>query len=112
MGGSQLSLTDVIAKLCRPGDVIATLNLGAAATLLLQPRYGQVVRSADATSPPGGMAPGSRPHREQQRVSLHLEHGDCYILSGDARWQWLHGISVPEHAAERRAVVWRFKWNG
>ena len=64
---------------------------------------------------------------------MQLEHGDLYIMSGPARWSWLHGVSVhpqvrsllsgsgsdaqPHQDAllQRRAVVWRFKkvlwWN-
>lgn len=71
-----------------PGDVIGTLNLGCEAALLLKPRYG--ARCAEGRC-------------------VFLKQGDAYILSGEARWQWLHGISVEEGQMPRRAVVWRFK---
>ena len=64
---------------------------------------------------------------------MQLEHGDLYIMSGPARWSWLHGVSVhpqvrslpsgsgsdaqshQDALLQRWAVVWRFKkvlwWN-
>jgi len=74
-----------------PGCVIVALNLRCCTTILFQPRY------KDSS----GMG----------RVKVQLEHGDMYIMSGPARWSWLHGVSVhPQDALkQRRAVVWRFK---
>jgi len=47
---------------------------------------------------------------EKRRVGLHLEPGDAYVILGDARSEWLHGISVARgHPQPRRAVVWRFQ---
>jgi len=75
-----------------PGDIIAALNLRCCTTILFQPRY----KGGDAG---------------KGRVKVQLEHGDLYIMSGPARWSWLHGVSVhPQDALlQRRAVVWRFK---
>ena len=65
-----------------PGDVIIALNLGASATLYLSPR-----------------------DVEGEHQEVELEHGHCYCLSGDARWHWVHGLSVNEGQKARRAVV-------
>ena len=65
-----------------PGDVIIALNLGASATLYLSPR---------------GV--------EGERQEVELEHGHCYCLSGEARWDWAHGLSVNKTQKARRAVV-------
>ena len=70
-----------------PGAVIAAVNLGCAASVLFEPRYG-----------------------DKRRVRIDLEPGDAYVISGAARWQWLHGISVAKGlGVARRAVVWRFQ---
>lgn len=61
--------------------------------------------TAAFTQPP---APAQNPTR---KVKVELKHGDLYLISGAARWEWLHGVSLhPDAALEgRRAVVWRFK---
>jgi hypothetical protein len=73
-----------------PGDVLATLCLGCTCTLLMLPRGGRA----------GAFA-------------VELEPGDIYVLSGDARWEWKHGISVvDDEMLARRAIVWRFLADG
>eukprot|EP00039_Didymoeca_costata_P002934 m.63940 g.63940 ORF g.63940 m.63940 type:complete len:267 (-) comp11614_c1_seq1:585-1385(-) len=72
-----------------PGCVIAALNLGPQASVLYKPRY-----------------------VEETPCVLHLKPGDMYIMHNEARWDFLHGVSVaPEHASDksRRVIVWRFK---
>eukprot|EP00037_Helgoeca_nana_P037423 m.16008 g.16008 ORF g.16008 m.16008 type:complete len:341 (+) comp8892_c0_seq1:118-1140(+) len=72
-----------------PGAAIATLNLGCRCHVLLKPRVGD-----DPSS----------------RRSVELAPGDVYVMAGDARWRWLHGVSVPaDQPIARRAVVWRFQ---
>eukprot|EP00038_Savillea_parva_P016018 m.222800 g.222800 ORF g.222800 m.222800 type:complete len:92 (-) comp32921_c0_seq1:583-858(-) len=74
-----------------PGAVIVTLNLGCRCTILLE-----------------RMSPTKEGGCRRQRVDL--EPGDLYVMAGDARWRWRHGVSVPEEqAVARRAVVWRLQ---
>lgn len=69
-----------------PGDAITTLCTGCPCTLLMLPRQG------DATP-----------------FALELEPGDVYVLAGESRWEWRHGISVSEsETIARRVVVWRW----
>ena len=72
-----------------PGDVLSTMCLGCACTLLMLPR-------------PGYEAPG------RHAFCVDLRPGDVYVLHDTARWEWLHGISVADDVeVARRAVVWR-----
>ena len=50
------------------------------------------------------------PRRGDARpFAIELKPGDLYVLADEARWDWKHGISVPdeEETAARRAIVWR-----
>jgi alkylated DNA repair dioxygenase AlkB len=35
-------------------------------------------------------------NQEQMAYSIRLRPGDVYVLSGDARWKWSHGIAYRE----------------
>lgn len=60
---------------------------------------------------PAPTPPAARTPAPARKVKVDLKHGDLYLISGAARWEWLHGVSLhPDDAlGERRAVVWRFK---
>jgi len=60
-----------------PGDIIAALGLGPAATVILSP-----------------VGEGSR----GEAFAMEMEPGDIYIISGESRWEWRHGVSIDEEA--------------
>ena len=91
-----------------PGDIIIAMGLGPGATVLMSPVEGSL---------PGVSCQGAA--RKQEAFSVDMEPGDIYLISGEARWEWRHGVSIDEAAlrdpsvaiskdSSRSTIVWRY----
>ena len=87
-----------------PGDIIVAMGLGPGATVLMSPVQESL--------------PGVSHHPKRgEAFSVDMCPGDVYVISGESRWEWRHGVSIDEtnraqshttHANCRSTIVWRY----
>jgi len=95
----RTGITDHV-DLLRFEDVVVGLSLVSACTMRFARASAAQLRQAAG----GDVAPAAAPGEAPPAVRVRLNPGDLYILSGEARYEWTHGIA-PEDSTEQRISI-------